>query len=424
MGVLNSPGQWIGQVISNWFRPKQIGGVFFYPIVGDIDVFKELEYLHAFTAIPELNSIINWKARAFSSGTLRAFKNNKDAIGEEIFNDPVIALLKKPNWFQAEKEFLRQTKLFHEIFGNEYLYSFFGIGSSPIKSKAFYSIPPNLMEVDYSQQSPFFLETEMPKGKVKYIYKMGSNPDYEIPIEQLIHLNDNRVNITDQTRDQMLKGESKLKSLAPVINNLKMAYETRGVILKKRGALGILSNASTDVAGQVPLDLNEKQELQKQYETYGGLDGQQQLIITNANLKWQQMSVSPDKLGLFQETREDFFRMCDAYGVKQELFASDKGTTYENQKEAKKDAYDNTIIPEANEWISAIQNFFYPNRDVILVFDFSHLTIYQEDLEMNANALGTLVKGLSQAYADKAITIEEYQIELNKIGLAVGNKPT
>lgn len=414
---LSNAAVWTGSVISNWFRPRQVGGVWFYGI-GDNSSFKDLDYLNAFNQIPELNAVINYKARAFSSGRIKAI-NPK--TGEEIGNDPIVNLLKNPNWFQAEKEFLRQTKIFHEIFGNEYLFSFFGVGFKPINAKAIYTIPPNLVECKYSDKSPFFNTAEKPGG-ITYKYKTNQK-ESDINIEQLIHLNDNRVTTSSDRQDCFLLGESKMKGLTPAINNIKMAYETRGVILKRRGAMGILSNDGSDAAGQIPLSKEDRDDVQNQYRQYGGLENQDNIIITNAKLKWQQMSIAPDKLGLFQETQEDFFRMCDAYGVPQELFSNSKGTTFENQKHAETRMYSNTTIPEANEWIGALQQYFYPDGNVILCMDYSHLAVFQEDIELSARTLSQMVSSLSTALKDKAITIEEYQMQLNKYGLSVGNKP-
>ncbi len=336
-------------------------------------------------------------------------------------DDAIIKLLRNPNWFQAEKEFMRQTKLFHEIFGNEYLYAFFGVGSEPSKSKALYTLPPNGMKVTYDQsKEPFFLTTERP-DTVKYVYR-SDNVDYPIANEQIVHLNDNRVNVTDEKKKDFLKGESKQEGLKPALNNLRMAYETRGVILKRRGGLGILSNAGADVSGQIPLEKIERDRLQKDYSQYGGLEGQDNLIITNANLKWQQMSVSPDKLGLFTETEEDFYKICDAYGTPMELFASKKGVTYENQNEARKSFYDNTVMPEANEWAGSLSSFFYGKESPVqIVIDYSDLSIFQEDLELQARGIGALISALSQAFTDGALSIGQYQAELNKLGLGVGN---
>lgn len=404
---------WAVGLISNWWRPRQVGGTWFYPM--NNDPWSTQDFLKNFSDIPELNAVINAKANAFSAGCIKKV-NEK---GEILDADEVVKLLTNPNWFQAEKEFLRQTKMFREIFGNEYLYAYFGVGYKPINAKALFTLPPNLVTSEYDSTEPFFMQSEMP-AEVKYIYKLVK--ETKIEPEQLIHLNDNRVNITDKTRKEFLKGESKQVPLRPALNNLRMAYETRGVILKRRGALGILSNAASDVAGQIPLFKKERDQLQKQYSQYGGLDSQDNLIITSANLKWQQMTVSPDKLGLFDETREDFLKVCDGYSVPPEIFGSTKDKTYENQNQARKGMYDNTIIPEANEWIGALNKFFYgvDSKDK-LIMDYSHLSIFQEDLEKTAKSLESIVKALSQALLDKAIDVKVYQQELNKYGIAIAS---
>lgn len=405
---------WVGGLISNWFRPRQVGGVWFYPV--NNDSWADIDLLNSFLEIPELNAVIDCDARAFSSGIIRLI-NSK---GEKLPDDNVVKLLRNPNWFQAEKEFMRQTRMFRSIFGNEYIYGFFGVGLKPINTKALYTLPPNLVKCEYDQTArPFFMETELPDG-VKYTYKDGKR-EQQLPTEQLIHLNDNRTNVTAANLKQFLTGESKLKALRPAINNLRMAYETRGVILKRRGALGILSNASSDVSGQIPMTKKERDNLQQQYRQYGGLESQDNLIISNANLKWQAMTVSPDKLGLFTETKEDFFKIADAYGTPMELFASSEGSTYENQKEARKGMYDNTTIPAANEWVGALNKFFYGvDSNVRLIMDYSHLSIFQQDLEKMATGVDAMISALSKAFTDKAITIEEYKSELNKIGIATG----
>lgn len=410
---------WPIGIITNWFRGiRQVGGSWFYPLA-NYDAFAKIECLKAFDEIPELNAVINFKARAFAAGNI--YRISKE--GERLPDDNIVKLLNKPNWFQGGKEFLRQTKLFHEIYGDEFVYSWYGVGRKAGDTKAIYTLPPNLVKCLYENEEPFFMTADRPKGIV-YTYKLGGK-ERPLDIEQIIHFNDNRVTITEETKKNFLCGESKMVGLTPALNNIRMAYETRGVILKRRGAMGVLSNEGSDVTGQIPMEAGERQDLQDQYRKYGGLEGQDQIILTNAKVRWQQMAVSPDKLGLFAETKECFFKICDAYGTPEELFASMDGKTYENQNEAWKRYYDNTGIPEANEWIGGIEGYFYPDvKDGSrLIMDYSHLAVFQEDLELNARSLGTLITSLSTAFADGAITIQQYQDEMAKFGLSVGNKP-
>lgn len=385
-----------------------MGNEWFYSIDGSVDVFKSIDYIESYNCVPELSAVIGMKARAFSNGKIKAVDKN----GKEV--DKVPDCLKKPNWFQDQKEFLRQTKLFHEIDGNEYLYMLFPVGFSPERTKALYTIPPNLIDAEYKSDQPFFVHTSEPEVRYTII-----ETNERIPTEQIIHLNDNRVTVKKANGKDVLRGESKMKALTPAINNLKAAYESRGVILKNRGALGILSNSTSDVAGYIPLDPEEKKRVQEEYRNYGTLASQNQLIITNANLKWQKMGVNPSELGLFEETEQDFFKICDTYGTPIDLFASVKGSTFENQRQAEKGLYLRTIIPEANEWIGSVAQGL-ELEGVTLVMDYSHLQVFQEDEKDKSSVMQTKINLLSRALQDQAITQDEYREELFDMGIGNG----
>ena len=236
--------------------------------------------------------MINLKARAHST----EITNTLIKDGNEI-DDDLNRTLKRPNFFQAQKEFIRQCVLFHEIFGNEYIYTLYPVGlPGSVTCIVHHSAQPDFESV-YLEKTPFFYFDFEPEN-IKYILKYDST-EKEIPSDEIIHLNDNRVNIDSPTAKNLLSGESKYQPLRPVINNIKMAYESRGVILKHRGALGILSNAGKDGTGSpLPIDESERIRLQSEYMKYGGLQEQYQIIISDSNLKWQQMGVNPDRLGI------------------------------------------------------------------------------------------------------------------------------
>ena len=290
-------------------------------------------------------------------------------------------------------------------------------------NRALYTLPSSWVDVKYGSAQPFFREVD---GSQYVTYTVKYNGDeYVLVPEGVTHLNDDRVELNNYQYGSMfskkessfLKGESKLRALTPAINNIKMAYETRGTILRNRGALGLLSNATSDKVGMIPLDPEERDRVQRAYnKNYGGLKGQFQLLITGADLRWQQMGVNPDRLGLFDETREDFNKIIDSYGMKSDLFVRQIGSTFENQKQAEKSAYVNTIIPEANEWIGAFNRKYRNGAKTSLIMDYLHLPIFQEDLKARGESLGATVNALSKALTDGAITLEQYQTELQKYG--------
>lgn len=414
-GLLSKAWSYGSQVISTLWRAEKNGASYFYS--KNYDAWNELDYLKAFLGIPELNAVISMDAKMFGNGIIKEV----DANGVETKNSKLVSALNNPNWFQSGEEFRRQTKLWRDIFGNEYLYELVPIGFDfeNATQRGLFTLPPNWMKVEYTEQQPFFTFVETPDG-VKYIICYNNN-EKELPKGSIIHLNDDRVvmdnNAYATSTKNMLKGTSKIKALTPALNNLRMAYETRGTMLKNRGALGILSNATSDKVGAIPLDPEETKTLQKQYgKNYGGLSGQYQLLITNSDLRWQQMSVNPDKMGLYTETAEDFNKIIDAYGSKRDLFAG-KDVTFENQKAAEKSVYINTIIPNAAEWIAGFNKKHRAGARTKLIMDYFYLPIFQEDLAQRGESLKANVDALSIALTDKAIDIEQYKKELEKFGI-------
>lgn len=406
-------GTLVGNFFSNLWRPRKWGkGGWFYPFrMGSI--WEDKQYLRDFNEIPEINAVINLKARAFSLGRLYVADQN----GVELPNDPINLLLQSPNWFQDQKEFMRQTKINHEIFGNEYLYASMPVGR-PEKTEQLFTLPPAQVDIKIKTKEPFYTIARADgPASVDYVIDVNGNRR-TLPNGSIIHFNDNRVDGEYKDfNESALKGVSKMRALSAPRTNIRYSYESRGVILKRRGASGILSNDSKDIAGAPSIDPKEIERIQNEYAKYGGLEGQFDLIITDANLRWQQMAPSPDRLPLYDESNEAFRKFIDAYGAKVELFSSKTGTTFENQKQAWKSFYNDTVIPEANEWAAGLSKFLMPGSKNKIIIDYSFLPMFQEDMAARGMALNTLVSALSKALMDGAISLAQYQKELERFGI-------
>lgn len=355
------------------------------------------------------------KANAMSNGVFKVVDDDR-----EYPDEPILKVLKKPNWFQTQKEFLKQTKIFHEVFGNEYLYLNFPFGFSAERLKAIYTLPSNLVDAQYIDRLPFFAFGADDKPEVKYVLK-SEGRDAPLNREQIIHLNDNRARIKSVTDKNLLNGDSKQMALRPAINNIRKAYESRGVILESRGANGALSpEVQKDGMGQnIPLSDPELEKIHDKFKgNYGTLHGQRQLIISPYALRWTQMGTSkPKDLGLYEETAEDFNKILDAHGTPSELFVRPTGATYENQRQARKGFYTDTVMPESAEWTAALSGEVYPDGKKRIILDYMHMAIFQEDLKSRGDAMTSLVSALSKALADGAITIDDYKNELKKFGI-------
>jgi phage portal protein BeeE len=415
-------------LIADWYRQRKAsknfsntspiekwGNSFFYPIGSANNLFNSKTF-DAFNRVPEVNAVLNYRANAKKNVIITAVNKTNGSPAQSPNASKALRLLNNPNYFQAQKEFIRQTSLWHDIEGNEYMFFLRPVGFKASSTKALFTLPPQLVNITLQNEDPFFwiLPADV---NINYSIRL-SNKIIPLETENIVHLNDNRVNVK-QDQGNILKGESKLIALSAPINNIIAAYEARNVFLTRRGALGILSNSSKDgMGGTVPLEADEKDRLQAEFQRYGVQANQWHTIITNMSLEWQQMGVDIDKLKVFEEVREDFFKILDAYGVPQDLFASNKGVTFQNQKNAEKRMYESTIIPEFSEWIGGINKFFgTENESWELRGDFTHIPVFSENVKERSASLQTLVNALSKALADGAITIEQYKNELQKFNI-------
>lgn len=394
-------------------NPPQREGSYFYPVYGGAHTFDDLQLLKDYQQIPEVSAIVNMKARAFSKMQIRQV--SKTTGEDQKKYEDNIKVLRSPNYFQSLNEFMMQTKTFRELFGNEYIYLNYPYGFSPLSSKAMFTLPPNLMTTKTPDKRPFYMTLE---PDIEYEFLWGSDK-YPINKEALIHLNSNRVEMMPKN---WVEGESWLSYQRAVINNIRSAYEARGFLIENRGAMGILTNAGKDQAGTIPMDQKEKDDLRTKLSTYTHEKNKVPWILTSLALNWKQISIDdPSKLGLFEEVKTDFYKLCDAAGTPPELFGSDKGTTFENQKWAERRLYENTIIPEAEEWIGALNAAFETDkRSWSIIGSFQHLNIFQENLKERGYALNLLSQGLHNMYSDTAISLQDYQNELRRAGLVIG----
>ncbi len=403
--------------LNNLFTPKKEGNSWWYRFFSTkSDVWKSVDCIDAYESVPEVAAIISTKAKAWSN--MRLKEVDKDGNEKQTTEgQALIKLIYNPNWFQQGKEFLIQTKTCRELFGDEYLYKLTPVGFKPdiMRVKALFTLPKNIVKCEYDSKIPFFLHVVSPPIK----YQIKVDTDWK-PFESanIIHFNDNRVSLKSATDKNLLNGESKLQPNRVVVNNMKAAYESRGVILKKRGANGAWVTKSKDGLGAVlPMQQDEKDELQGKMTNYGTMADQDQDIITNADLAWVQRGTNnPKNLGLFEEIQAGFNKLLDTFGVPKELFVTDAGSTYENQKTAEKGLYIRTIMPEANEWIGGLSSEFLTG-DTTVVAEYFHLPIFQEDLKQRGDSLTSMVNALSKALADQAITIDQYKEELLKFGI-------
>ena len=157
---------------------------------------------------------------------------------------------------------------------------------------------------------------------------------------------------------------------------------------------------------------SEKNEIQREYKLrYGVGVGQDKVLITNADLQWQQMSFNVKDLMLFEGIESNIQRLADALDYPYELISSGKGVTYANKLEAKRDYYQNNIIPLAKYYAEAFSNFFGLTKDSIYI-DFSSVECLRKSEQERADELNRLNQAFQIAKNNGVISRTEWRIAL------------
>lgn len=380
---------------------------------------SELSYLlKCYCENPIVQAVVNIKAKAFSNVEF-SVKNLKtgeliplaeyDKDGGKLKN-----LLERPNPMQSTFEWLRQYKVNFEVFGNAYSYASVPVGYEKnfkysdinvINNLPSYAITPTL--------TGKWLDTER-RDEIIENYKLtGFNGQLKtMPTNTIFHTNNENIKLDEH----FTEGRSDLIALQKPISNIDYAYESRNVLIRKRGALGAWTSEKKDEAmGNLPLNDTEIKEVQKAFEKYGLLDGQYQQVISPQPLKWQKTAMSVKELMLFEEIESDAIAIANAKGVPELLVKYYiKGGTFNNLDASEKRLYDSTIIPETNDFLIGF-NYFLKTKEmgIELVGSFDHLNILQINKKEDAETKKIKQETALAAFKVGAIVYNDYLAALD-----------
>lgn len=333
----------------------------------------------AFENCAPLAAVILKKAKSYINGNTCIVNTQGKAKGKEANGTDATKirnLLARPNPIQSWKQFEAQQEIYVDLFGFCILLPIyaFGYDQDPVNAQSIWNIPPNM--VDIKETNKLFYQTDV-SGIIEKVVLNYKNQKTLLDVSKLWIFKDFTPNF-----DSLIFPESRLCSLEIQINNIIAAYESRNVLISRRGAMGILSNGSKDVLGNIMIDQDEKDELQRGFSSYGLRRDQWQVIVTNAALQWQQMGYPTKDLMLFEEIEDDVQRICDVYEYPYRLLSS-KDTNSLGGTDANiflKNLYQDSIIPTAGNLYEQWNLFFNTaGRGIEVTKDFSHIPVLQED---------------------------------------------
>lgn len=342
-------------------------------LTSDMEVYDTINNneFKLFKSTPELFVVFNKKATMFSNGrwVVKDYKT-----GEVIENDPLYLFLEQPSPLLSRNEWLMMLSLNYDIFGNAI--ALVNKGSSLSEVPASINFLPN-GEIKLKQKAKIFRATEI-EEIIEY-YKV-LNTSEEFQPQEIFHLK------TSNPENPVL-GLSPLHPLQMSISNIRGARGFRNVNITKRGALGIISPNGKDAMGVKDLDSEKRQDIEKQFanETHGIFDNQAPIKFAQIPVDYQQITYPIKDSLLFEEVTEGMMRIIDAVGLNENIFSKDKGSTFANYQEGLRSAYQDCIIPFAENVCFALnQKLGLFDFGKYIELDYSHISVLQKNQKEEA----------------------------------------
>jgi hypothetical protein len=351
----------------------------------------------AYLDCPHFREVIDKKADMLSNGEWKCVSIDDEE--KEFKDDPGLKLLRKPNPFQAENDFLWQSSFFKNLFSNNFIYK--PQGSVFVLPKMMWHLPSDEMKIKFKNMQTFYDQYELSGMIDSFLLCQGATTK-PYDVKDMIFKAEN-------FSFKEGKGTSKVPSLKLPINNLVASLRTRNVLSVNFGVRGILSHDDKDIHGALPVKQTDKDIVNEQLSADHNLySGQSKMKISSRPVRFTQVSGNINDMKLLESEEQDFKIIAAMFGMPKDIFPFTSGATFENQQQAKKGAYEDTIIPEADSFAQAITEALNPGKGRKYILSFDHLRILKEDELKEAQSDKTEIEGLSIAYRDGIISAEEY----------------
>jgi hypothetical protein len=377
--------------------------------LGGIDVHFSYNGLkdiaRAYEACPPVYSIINKQAYAFTNG--RTYITNlkgkgKDKDATSAYATKLRALLNRPNALQNGKQFEAQLAVYLRLFGYCVILPIKPVGFKNEDASALWIIPPYMCEFKFAKQTFYNLK----KGFISSLVVRYGNEESNLNPEDVIILRD----ITPGFETLFLPN-SPIKPIQQNISNLIGIYNSKGMLINYRGALGILT-PEKDPLGAIPINEDDKEVLQNELMRYGLKSNQWKFIVSNSSLKWQQMSTPYRDLMLTEWGEDDTMVICDALNYPFKLLANTKSSSMNGTETAQyqRILYQDFIIPFAEMVFEQIAEAFEAEENGVRIEkDFSHITVIQDDKLAAGRALQYANTGAQIQFLNNTITRDEWR---------------
>lgn len=378
--------------------------------------------IKAFLELPEVFFPIDFIASRVAGAHFEIRKTSDDSIvwcaNRSKEAKGVSALIAKPNWRQYWREFVYTHFVQKLATGNGFI-------RAAMNSDVFTADTPkwewctNLWTIPSSQVTIDSMKTNRlvsifgceDESDVINGYVIGGT--MRVPTWQIYHDRDLYSDMGDGKTD-FLWSPSRLFANEKNITILRRVYDARNTIYDKCGALGILTNRSTDETGHVAMIPEEKQEIIDHYNgKYGTGEKKSPTLVTDANVDYLKTGADISQLMPFDETLEDAIKIAGIYNIPAVLVPRKDQSTFSNQATAEKAVYDSVIIPMCEKFCNEL-TLFLGLKDYYIWCNFDDVDCLQAGRKEEEQVKTLVNSRCRQQFNDGLITINDWRAQIHE----------
>jgi len=298
-----------GRQIFSKIERSRDGSVWTTLLSGD-DFLNNSNHLKTSLENPVLNAIVSLRAKMYSQMQI----SHIDASGKEVKNSDVLKLLKQPNYFQSQEDFLFQQMWFLSVAGNNYVYQIKPLSTD--LPKAMYNLIPS--EIDFNKVNKvdkFIFRKEQIKAlserNIKYTL---DGKTYDIKLSEIIPLYDLANALTT---DSWFTAPSRVKAIEKVLQNIDVNLRSKHKNLQF-SAKYVGVNKSTGMEAQIQ---------QADRKAIENVLNAKDVLTTNASVEYKHLVSDMKKLFLDEQFSDDANKCLLAFEMNKNVlnyFAKDR----------------------------------------------------------------------------------------------------
>ncbi len=366
---------------------------------------------------PVLSAVFNIRANYLSK--VKFYVLEKD--GTKNFDDSMLDLIKNPNRFQSQEDFIKQYEWLRCAYGWVYQKPFGGIGADPT---AIYNLKPSKIDFPTNMGDAMLWDDS---DLDNYFDKKFTYTDVDtkkpIAFADIIPFFDIANGLTDCDTSSMTS-PSRIDSIIKQIANIGLAADAENVVIQTNGREMIFADDSGNSSKQfgnesAPIGKDNKDDIQNKLNSkYLMRSGRSRTLTPDKKLAWVNMSIKAGDLGLHESITSNSSLVTQQYGITNEIYQSYKtGSTFENQAQAEVKFYQNVMQPVADDLASSWTTKFGDSERPFGA-SFEHLPMMQDVEDKKSDKVTKIAKAFKDL-TSAGMTTEQAIAMMQSLGVDV-----